>query len=169
MRDLNQILAILRTIRGALELVISKLEADMPASNKKELLFEAALSCIGKDVTPSDTIDDEVACAETVTTLINTLIPFPIVPGTWTLLEKLKNSPAFTAGEWGSGPGTIVLCATGTGNGSMRGHVGILSRDEKIMSNTSADGIWRENYTKESWIRRYTEQGGMQVHFFVIK
>lgn len=169
MRDLNQILAILRTIKDAIELVITKIEGDAPATDRKRLLFEAAFSRIGKDVTPADTIDDEVACAETVSTLIAELIPFPIIPGTYTLLEKLKNSPDFTAGEWGSGPGTIVICATGTGNGSMRGHVGILSNGNKIMSNTSADGIWRENYTKESWIARYAQQGGFTVHHFVIK
>ncbi len=65
-------------------------------------------------------------------------------------------------------PGTIIISPTGLGTNPQmpHGHVGIVSSDGKIMSNTSATGLWMENYDLVSWHERYAVGGGYPVKFF---
>ena len=113
-------------------------------------------------------VDDEVGCAESVCQLIRNVIPFKIIPGTWTLWDALKHDARFGSVTGEIKRGTIIISPTGTGNGSMRGHVGILSSNLNIMSASSSDGIWKENYTIKSWQARYAKAGGFPMYFFVL-
>ena len=46
------------------------------------------------------------------------------------------------------------------------GHVGIVSEDEEIMSNSSATGLWTQNYTLVSWVAKYRTLGGYPIYFY---
>ena len=133
---------------------------------RTELLYEQARLMIGRDASPLDFVGDELGCAESVTQILKKVTPFPIITGTWTLWDRLKRDTRFVAVHGRPERGTIIIAPTGTGNGSMRGHVGILADEGKIMSATSADGIWRQNYNLDTWTDRYFRRGGFPVFLF---
>ena len=69
-------------------------------NNNRLRLYHAALSFIGTDVTPKDEVPDEVACAETVWTLLSLVDPnaFGIqkTASSYYLYTQLKESKNFT-------------------------------------------------------------------------
>jgi hypothetical protein len=134
----------------------------------KKTLLDVCKENLGKDASPADIVDDVVGCAETVTTLLRTVYPqTPIITGTYTLLEYFKNPKNGYVQTSDTTPETIIISGTGTGNGSIRGHVGIFSENGLIMSNDSATGKWLENYDYHTWTRRYKDKGGMPIYLFV--
>ena len=64
--------------------------------------------------------------------------------------------------------GNIVISPTGMGDGSIRGHVGIMGKNDVIMSNDSRTGKWMANYTIETWRERYSRKGKMPVYFYKV-
>ncbi len=70
--------------------------------------------------------------------------------------------------------GGIVISPTKTRRNSTRnvGHVGLLgppaanADDRLIYSNSSAQALWKQNFTLASWRRRYVEQKGLEMHFY---
>lgn len=132
-----------------------------------ERLYITAVSFIGKDASPNDRADDEYGCADSVNCVYKATFGYEIGGGTSTYLmyQVLKNSPKFTkVTSWERGD--IIISPSRYGNGKIVGHVGIMSDNNKIMSNTSSDGIWRENFTILSWIRRYRDIGELPIMFF---
>jgi hypothetical protein len=120
----------------------------------QEALLRIAKENLGSDITPNDRVKDEVACAESLSALIRKLDPeMPIIPGTWTLLDYLKKSPKFER-VWEVENGNIIINATGTGNGLIRGHCGVIMRDNRIASNNSHNGLWEDYFTLNSWNTR---------------
>ena len=134
-----------------------------------DALYAAAVLKLGQDASPKDLVDDDVACAETVSNLIQKIIPsFPTFTGTWTLWAYLKKDTRFKQMIL-SEPGCVIISPTGTGNGRLRnGHVGILGKDGIIMSNDSASGLLLENFNLTSWRQKYQAVGGFPVYFFKI-
>lgn len=131
-------------------------------------LYERAKSLLGTDVSPQDLVSDSFACAETVSTLINSLNPnFPRVTGTWSLWDLLKvHADQVQVPQ----AGDIILSVTGTGNGAIRnGHCGVVGEHEIIMSNDSLTGLFKENYTLDSWNNYYGVKGGFPVLFYRLK
>lgn len=63
-------------------------------------------------------------------------------------------------------PGHIIISPTGTGKG--HGHIGILGRDGKIYSNSSARARWEQNHTLDSWKKHYVEKKGMALKFYQV-
>lgn len=136
-------------------------------NTKVGLLYKDAILHLGKDASPVDLAADDLGCAESVTNIIHKVIPeVPIITGTYNLLEHLKNSSKFKQTVF-LRPGTIILCATGTGNGRIRGHTGILGEKAIIMSSDSATGLWLENFTYGSWYHKYATIGGFKVYLFI--
>lgn len=131
----------------------------------REKIYQEALLWIGKDASPQDVVNDEVGCVESVANIVRRVMPLPQMYGTAALLAYLNKSKQWQA-TLDPKPGNLIVAATGTGNGSIPGHCGIHAGNNLIMSNTSADGIWRQNYTIETWVRRYRQNGGMRVHYF---
>ena len=131
-------------------------------------LYAAALLQMGRDASPRDLEPDDVACVESVTTLIHQIRPeVPIMTGTWTFLEYLKRSSMLFQKTDDPKPGCIIISPTGTGNGKLKnGHTGIIGKDGIIMSNDSASGLFLENYTLESWKHKYGKIGGFPVEFY---
>lgn len=134
----------------------------------KQTLLEVCKAHLGTDVTPDDLVPDVVACAITVSTLIHyTDATFPKVAGTATLHDIFEHRR-----DWKSvpvedvKPGDVVLAATGSGNGSIPGHVGVMGDGGRIMSNSSPTGLFIPNYTMETFAKRYTGIGGMELHVY---
>lgn len=133
-----------------------------------ERLYDVSVASIGTDASPSDKAPDELACAETVSELINKVITFPIITGTWTLWDKLRTDTRFekiSEAELGA----IIISPTGTGNGSIVGHTGICGVGDKIMSNSSATGKFEQNFTQQSWRDRYKQKGGFPIYYYRLK
>ena len=135
---------------------------------KRLAIFRIAQASLGVDISPLDAVNDELGCAESVSWVLKKAIGFPIITGTWTLNKHLSEDPRFEK-VFEPEPGVIILSATGTGNGSISGHVGICGENDNIMSSDSRDGIWKLNYTQWSWANRYVKLGGFQVIYYRLK
>lgn len=134
-----------------------------------EILYETAFKNLNKDVTPLDKEPDELACAASVNAIHRLAFGSDIGGGASTTLlyEALINSQGFfkvTTPE----PGDIVISPTGYGkNQAMpNGHTGIVGKANVIMSNSSSNGKFSENFTMASWRQRYVDQGGYPMIFF---
>jgi hypothetical protein len=150
----------LQVLQLQLQILMKRLELRLA-------IFKIAKASLGIDISPLDVISDDLGCAESVSWVLKKAIGFPLITGTWSLLEYLKKDNRFeqiTESE----TGCIIISATGTGNGKIRGHVGIVG-ENKIMSSDSLDGIWKENYTSLTWKERYGQQGGMPIYLFRLK
>jgi hypothetical protein len=121
---------------------------------KTNTLYQAAIASLGTDASPRDLAPDVVGCAETVSELIRKVIPdFPRYTGTATLQEKLAVHPRFRE-VYVPMPGTIIISPSGMKR-PYPGHAGIFGEGEKIMSNTSANGKFEQNYTLTTWKKRW--------------
>lgn len=146
-----------------LQVIINTL---MLFSTPKKTLLQVCTEGLGKDITPDDLIPDTVSCAITVSTLLNSIdSTFPKVAGTWTLWDILAHRKDYQRVTVPS-PETIVISPTGTGNGSIPGHTGIIMEDGTIASNDSATGKFIKNYTLDTWARRYVDKGGFKIYMF---
>ena len=129
-------------------------------------LLEVAKSCIGKDMAP---LNDDYGCMEALNTVFKKAFGRDIGGGasTYQAYQILKNDLRFEKVPLPL-PGDIICSATGYGNPKKlrNGHVGIVSDQEKIMSNTSSNGLWEENYTISTWKRRYKDFGGYPMDYF---
>lgn len=135
-----------------------------------EQLYEFAHSFLDTDPTPHSDVDNEVACVDTLSTILNEFFSpdqsFPHLISTVALYGHLREDTRFV-GTLDLTPGNVILSVTGTGNGTIEnGHCGILGENGTIMSNDSRDGKWRTNYSVQSWVERYRTQGGMKVRVF---
>ena len=132
-------------------------------------LYETALSFLGSDASPLDEAPDEYGCADSVSKVVLKAFPGAIKGSVSTaeLYKQLCGSPAFTKVSQFKF-GDIIISPTGTSKtgGLANGHVGILGEGEEIMSNTSATGLWTQNYTVTSWVARYRTLGGYPIIFF---
>lgn len=167
----KQFLEILAIYFGIKQQVEKKLEEK--TNEKKEekpkmenIIYKTAKETIGKDASPKDLAVDGLGCAESVSTLLRGIIKdFPIVTGTWSLFDVLRKRKDFVEVK-DIQPGDIILCVTGMGNGKMPGHAGIYGENDVIMSNSSATGLWSENYTTATWKKRYVTAGGFKIFLY---
>lgn len=145
-----------------------------PDTSPTGKLFITAVGCLGTDASPNDVAPDEFGCAETIDTIHKKAFGTWIAPGSGPTLSTnvlyqtfLKNKMSWQQTK-DPVPGAIVISPTGYGtNPSMpNGHVGIVSKDGRIMSNTSATGLFMENYTLDTWKARYVTLGGYPMLFF---
>lgn len=167
--NLPEIRAIEKRI-GIIRLLIKKLVLQLQQltgkKSRRVLLYEHARLFLGRDASPSDLVNDDLGCAESVSNLISKVVKFPIITGTWTLNERLSMEHRFFKVRENSGPGTIIICATGTGNGAIRGHVGIFAHENNIMAASSATGMWTQHYTIDTWRERFEKKGGFETHYY---
>lgn len=164
-KDFNDRAALISLLTGLLNAYNEMIKIIMATKTKLQSLHDAAKGVIGQDASPSDLAPDELGCAESVSNIVRKVLPdFPIITGTWTLEQKLKTDKRFTRVLTPS-KGTIVISATGTGNGKIAGHVGIFG-DGVIMSNDSATGKFMPNFTLEGWTKRYKGIGGFPINYY---
>lgn len=142
-----------------------------PSKTNSQIIFEKAISFLGKDASPKDEAPDELACVESFCDVVRAA-GFSLPDLLYT--PKLKLFFASDAywryvpddGNWQGG--RAILCVTGEGgkNGITNGHVGITGKGGIIMSNDSKTGNWLENYTIDKWRERYEKLGGYKTYFF---
>ena len=168
---LNSLMKLLESIRITINsmLLEKRVErvTEVPKTNA-ERLFDVAVASLGMDASPRDDAPDELGCADTVSNLIKKVVDFKVITGTYTLWDTFRKDTRFQLiGE--SEEGAIIISPTGKGNGSIVGHTGICGKDDIIMSNDSLSGKFMENYTEDSWKKRYMEKGGFPMYYFRLK
>lgn len=159
----------MKTLRQLLALFTSPVNP-LTYNNSRLYLFAVALKYIGTDASPNDVAPDELGCAETVYDILQTAFPlnvgFPFVISTSKLYDALKISSKYIKIDQPL-EGDIVISPTGYGNGNLsNGHVGIKGEGDKIMSNDSSTGLFKENYTMADWKKRYVTLGGYPMVYF---
>lgn len=132
-----------------------------------EQIYTVAVAYLSKDPTPEDKIPDEYACAEVVSKILEKAgYGIGYYPLTTDMYHALLRSPDWIASEKPIA-GSVIISPTGYGNGKLaNGHVGICGYNQVVMSNSSASGLWDENYTVSSWKDRYVKRGGFPCVFF---
>lgn len=139
----------------------------------RELLYEVSKASLGMDLTPKDEIPDSVACVAQIQEVLRRTFGTYVGKGaalynTRAFLNALVEDSSFLRVDE---PlyGDIVVCATGTSvkpnSGVVYGHCGIVGKTH-WMSNSSHNGLWEANYTKDSWIAYFHTKGGYPVHYF---
>lgn len=133
-------------------------------------LYATALAYLDTDASPNDLAPDELGCADTVSAIIHSafgaIIKYSV--STAELKNILDKSPHFkrvTTFKFGD----IILSPTSPGRqpGKLtNGHVGIVGEDEEVMSNDSRTGMFKNNYTVTSWVKRYRELGKYSIYFY---
>lgn len=121
----------------------------------------------------SENIPIEVACANSVTGLFEMVDPsffgrpegIDRINGTATLLQVLKNSPRFRELATPQ-DGCIVINATGTGNGKVRGHTGVYDGG-RVWNNSSTTGLWSNTFSISQWKSYFQIRGGMPTRYFL--
>lgn len=138
-------------------------------SQKLQQLANLAISKLETDFTNDLIVPDEVSCAYALTTVLREFDKeIPVIMGTAALLNFFRKSPKFTQ-VLEPEAGVIVICATGTNTRPKtmpHGHVGIYIDENRIISNDSASGLWKQNYNRETWRKRYYYRGGYPVRLF---
>lgn len=142
---------------------------------QRELLHEYAVSCIGKDMSPSY---QELACADSVNRIARNALGEPIGGGASTFeMHKALNRFSFKYRGWRfvkipvhkAEPGDIIISPT-PANRRFIGHVGILTRFERVISNNSSTGLMDTFYDLNMWRQRYVDKGGLPMEAYrVIK
>lgn len=135
-----------------------------------DLLYLTALKCLNKDVTPDDVVDDEFACAAQVNAVYKKAFGEEIGGGasTYNLYKALVQHRGFRRTD-NPKRGDIVISPTGyqgVGGTLPHGHVAIMGENGIIMSNNSLTGLFEENYTVSSWIKKYVEKGKFPMFYF---
>lgn len=131
----------------------------------KEKFLETVLFVEGLDPTPEDSIDDEIACSEVMSTLLKKVFPdFPILPSTRDLDLKLFSDKRFERILVPEKGAIVVSPRTAT----TYGHVGVFITDTKIMSNDSWTGKFIRNYNWSSWIKEFKTKRGLSIYLYRI-
>jgi hypothetical protein len=146
--------------RNILQVILDRLMS-------KKTLLDVCKENLGKDATPADSIPDAVACASTVTTILQQVYPkTPHIAGTATLYEWLKKPENEWVAVSNAEPECIIISPTSYGNGKISGHTGFVMENGLIASNDSRTGKFLQNYTESVWRDRYQTLGGFPVYFF---
>jgi hypothetical protein len=131
-------------------------------------LYDLAYSLLGKHLTLDDTVDKSVGCAQALSYILFHYgcdgIPKKGLPGTVDIDKWCKKYA--TKVEFPE-VGDLIVSVTGTGNGTRRGHCGVVGKHH-IMSNYSPTGLWDDYYTLESWIQNYKIEGDLETNFYHI-
>lgn len=143
---------------------------------KHHRLYELAKSKLGTDFTSDIAVADEFSCAFALSSIWKELdSTLPIITSTREMYEFMKHDKRF---EEVPQPiekieeGLIVIAPTGMNSKPdvmPNGHCFIAGENEVYMSNDSASGLWKQNYTRESARTRYVKKGGYPLFVFKIK
>lgn len=119
-------------------------------------LLDVCTQYLGKDASPENQADSEVACAESVAFLLRQVYPeTPKIVSTIVLNTYLRNNTAWKqVNEYEAG--CIVVSPT---EGTRIGHTGVVMEDNTIASNNSYGtykGKFTKNYSPVTWEKRYS-------------
>lgn len=127
-------------------------------------IYNEAHNWLGKDASPKNLAPQELACSESVCTILHEVIPdFPLdIVSTATLAETLFKSPYFfidTVYE----PGTIIVSPRSE---LVHGHCGIFLAGGRIASNDSRGGLFEDNYSLDGWVQEMRVKRGLKILYF---
>jgi len=158
------------------ELLFRTKQEEVKKKSMNEQLYLKAKEKLGTDFTPDWVVPDEFSCAFALSTILKELVPtLPIIVNTGELYRYMKSSPLF---EEIPQPidkiekGSIIIAPTGMNTRPdimPNGHCFIAGENEVYMSNSSFNGLWSENYTRESARQRYAHRGGFPLFVFKLK
>ncbi len=145
-----------------------------PVSRPAEALARIAEGWLGKDPSTPDKAPDNLACADSVSTLIRALHPdFKHTVSTSTLFKQLKESPHFR-GVLDMTRGCVVVYPT---VGNNIGHTMICLEDDDgtkthhtLASNNSfggTRGLFTLNYSRKSAREYFINKKGLKGHIFL--
>ena len=134
-------------------------------SSKSFKFYKFCLNYLGVDASPRDLAKDMVGCAETVTTLLDNFMGCQIILGTATLESVLATSRQFVP-VVNPEPGCIIISPTGSGNGTIEGHTGIVGMNGQILSNDSYTGKFSANWSIKTWTEYYHVKGGLPIYYY---
>lgn len=136
---------------------------------KVEALYTLAKSLIGYHLTLNEAVPWGVGCAEAVSKVLTDFdisgIPHAGIEGTAALAAFLSKSQQFNE-IYTYTPGAVLVAATGSGNGKIRGHTGICGHTT-IMSNNSETGKWDTQWDIARWEAYYGGFGGIHTRYFL--
>ena len=138
--------------------------------SRSEELAVYAKSRLNEHLTMDESVPWGVGCAEAISRILHDFgvsgIPTKGIPGTagmGTFLRGNKECRKVSSPT----PGCILLSETGTGNGKIRGHVGIIApQGNLIYSNNSETGRFGAHWDIDRWIAYYSNYGGIPTQFF---
>ena len=133
-----------------------------------EQLATLAKAKLGTDFTDDKVVPDDVSCAYAVTTILHEQdAREPICIGTFGLLTYFQLNPRWQR-IYEPKAGCVVVCITGQGNNPKipHGHTGIYLDSDLIASNSSATGLWTQNYTRLSWRQHFYYEGGYPIYLY---
>lgn len=143
-----------------------------PAMTNRELLYEESKKYRGIHIALDPTVDSRLGCATALSYVIQkvkwTAIPKQGINGTAGLLEWFESHPDLYQEVRQPLFGDIIISATGTGSGRVRGHCGIMGK-HCVMSNNSQSGNWDEHWDAQSWTEYYERYGGIPTRYFRLK
>ena len=145
--------------------VTPKISEPTPIKSLREKILDEAKEWIGKEASEKDFVPDYVACAESFCNVMSNVMNFPMITGTASLFEYLKEDKRFKI-TTDLKAGYIIVSPTTYGDGLIPGHIGILIENGKIVSNSSESGLWVQNYDVDSWTKRYRVKGGFPIVIF---
>lgn len=128
-------------------------------------LYNTAKSLMGKHLSLNDSVPMNVGCAQALSFVLKQCgypIPAQGLDGTIDMYHWLVqhfdevNSPE---------AGDVIVSVTGTGNGSVRGHTGVVAL-YGILSNESQTGLWKEDWTLPAWLIHYQTDGQLLTTYF---
>ena len=144
-------------------------------AQQSEILYKTTLKYIGRDASPADLADDDVGCADTVSSLLReafgSQMGIPYMVSTYLMYKALLSSGSYAKSNRPS-RGCIVISPSGYGNGNLsNGHVGIVGDEIRpgvweIISNNSPTGTLEKNYDTDRWRSRYVHTGGYPMEYF---
>lgn len=135
---------------------------------RTEELYSLSKSKLGQHLSMDESIPWGVGCAQAVSRLLSDFgvkTPSKGIPGTSALAQLLRESLKFKKVDSPS-LGRIIVSETGTGNGKIRGHIGVCAEDGIIHSNNSETGKWDSHWTLKRWKDYYQTYGLLRTSYF---
>ena len=169
--------------KSLMEMLIDALKNIIPLYNEliqkknpmNDFIYYKAKSFLGRHLTLDESVPKETGCAQAVSYVLKACgydVGAKGISGTYELNEWLKKN-AKVVRESDIMEGDIICSATGTGNGKIRGHVGVIAKenlvyknDFGIMSNDSQTGLWRVNWSYKQWCGYYKKYGALSTNIY---
>lgn len=172
----------IKNVQLNIQAVIDNLMLRLPkplTPMNEDKMYNAAKNALGTHKTLDESVPPEVGCAEawSAVALIAGVhgIPPGGFAGTAQVREFLHTNAQFeliTVPE----PGATIVSPTGSGNGTVRGHVGVMAKfgtqyinDWGICSNDSNSGLFREQWSLTEWNKYYGVAGKLSVEIYRFK
>ena len=139
-------------------------ELPMNQPSSRLMLLETAKEWIGKDARPLKLAPQRLGCAEAVSTVLHDFdasLPNTTI-STIKLNGYLRGSEKFK-GTLDLLPGNVIVSPT---DDDSVGHTGIILEDGKICSNDSTTGVFSQNYTINSWVKKFRHEKGLRIFVY---